>query len=77
MAAVYPMSSGLSRVASGPAMIPHTIIKEANPPESNGTSIGPVNFLRFTANAPAIALTIVLKETRLAERFPGVTVRAG
>ena len=38
-------------VASGSAMIPYTIIKEANPPESNGTSTGLINFLCFTTSA--------------------------
>jgi MFS family permease len=38
-------------VASGSAMIPYTIIKEANPPESNGTSTGLINFLCFTSSA--------------------------
>ena len=40
-------------VASGSAMIPYTIIKEANPAESNGTSTGLINFLCFTASALA------------------------
>jgi MFS family permease len=40
-------------VASGSAMIPYTIIKEANPPQSNGTSTGLINFLCFTTSALA------------------------
>jgi MFS family permease len=40
-------------VASGSAMIPYTVIKEANPPESNGTSTGLINFLCFTTSALA------------------------
>ena len=38
-------------LASGSAMIPYTIIKEANPPELNGTSTGLMNFLCFTSSA--------------------------
>jgi sugar phosphate permease len=38
-------------VASGAAMLPYTVIKEANPPELSGTSTGVVNFLNFTFSA--------------------------
>ena len=38
-------------VASGAAMIPYTVIKEANPPEMGGTATGVVNFLNFTFSA--------------------------
>jgi MFS family permease len=38
-------------VASGSAMLPYTIIKEANPPEVSGTATGVVNFLNFTFSA--------------------------
>ncbi len=38
-------------VASGAAMLPYTVIKEANPPELSGTSTGVVNFLNFTLSA--------------------------
>lgn len=38
-------------VASGAAMLPYTIIKEANPPEFSGTATGVVNFLNFTFSA--------------------------
>jgi MFS family permease len=38
-------------VASGAAMLPYTVIKEANPPEMSGTSTGVVNFLNFTFSA--------------------------
>jgi MFS family permease len=41
----------LAGVASGAAMIPYTIIKEANPPEFGGTATGVVNFLNFTFSA--------------------------
>jgi MFS family permease len=37
--------------ASGAAMLPYTIIKEANPPEVSGTATGVVNFLNFTFSA--------------------------
>lgn len=38
-------------VASGSAMLPYTVIKEANPPEFGGTATGVVNFLNFTFSA--------------------------
>jgi len=38
-------------IASGAAMLPYTIIKEANPPAVSGTATGVVNFLNFTFSA--------------------------
>jgi len=38
-------------VASGAAMLPYTVIKEANRPEFGGTATGVVNFLNFTFSA--------------------------
>jgi len=38
-------------VASGAAMLPYTVIKEANPPSVSGTATGVVNFLNFTFSA--------------------------
>jgi MFS family permease len=38
-------------LASGAAMLPYTVIKEANPPEMSGTSTGVINFLNFTFSA--------------------------
>ncbi|HEX4566989.1 MAG TPA: MFS transporter [Vicinamibacterales bacterium] len=38
-------------VASGAAMLPYTIIKEANPSDVSGTATGVVNFLNFTFSA--------------------------
>jgi len=38
-------------IASGAAMLPYTIIKEANPPALSGTATGVVNFLNFTFSA--------------------------
>jgi MFS family permease len=37
--------------ASGAAMLPYTVIKEANPPTMSGTATGVVNFLNFTFSA--------------------------
>lgn len=37
--------------ASGAAMIPYTIIKEANPPQYGGTATGVINFINFTFSA--------------------------
>jgi MFS family permease len=41
----------LAGTASGAAMLPYTVIKEANPPEMSGTATGVVNFLNFTFSA--------------------------
>jgi MFS family permease len=38
-------------VASGAAMLPYTVIKEANPARFSGTATGVVNFLNFTFSA--------------------------
>ncbi|HET9314898.1 MAG TPA: MFS transporter [Vicinamibacteria bacterium] len=38
-------------IASGAAMLPYTVIKEANPPQMSGTATGVVNFLNFTFSA--------------------------
>lgn len=40
-----------SGIVSGAAMLPYTIIKEANPPQFGGTATGVVNFLNFTFSA--------------------------
>jgi len=41
----------LAGIASGAAMIPYTVIKEANPPQFGGTAAGVINFLNFTFSA--------------------------
>jgi len=41
----------LAGVASGAAMLPYTVIKEANPPDVSGTATGVVNFINFTFSA--------------------------
>jgi MFS family permease len=47
-----PYTLGLvAGVASGAAMLPYTVIKEANPAELGGTATGVVNFLNFTFSA--------------------------
>jgi len=38
-------------LASGGAMLPYSIIKEANPPQFGGTATGVINFLNFTFSA--------------------------
>jgi sugar phosphate permease len=38
-------------IGSGVAMIPYTVIKEANPPHLSGTATGVINFLNFTFSA--------------------------
>ena len=47
-----PYAAGLVMgIASGAAMIPYTIIKEANPARVGGTATGVINFLNFTFSA--------------------------
>jgi hypothetical protein len=41
----------LMGIASGAAMLPYTVIKEANPPQLSGTATGVINFLNFTLSA--------------------------
>jgi MFS family permease len=41
----------LAGLASGSAMLPYTVIKEANPPQFGGTATGVVTFLNFTFSA--------------------------
>lgn len=41
----------LMGIASGAAMIPYTIVKEANPPELGGSATGVINFINFTFSA--------------------------
>ena len=41
----------LAGIASGAAMIPYTVIKEANPARVSGTATGVVNFINFTFSA--------------------------
>lgn len=40
-------------IASGAAMIPYTVIKEANRPEHSGTATGVINFINFSMTALA------------------------
>jgi MFS family permease len=47
-----PFSLGLAAgIASGVAMLPYTVIKEANRPEHAGTATGVVNFINFSFSA--------------------------
>jgi MFS family permease len=47
-----PYSLGLvAGIASGAAMIPYTVIKEANRPEHAGTATGVINFVNFATTA--------------------------
>jgi MFS family permease len=41
----------LMGIGSGAAMIPYSVIKEANPPELGGSATGMINFLNFTFSA--------------------------
>ena len=41
----------LMGIASGAAMLPYTVIKEANPPHVGGTATGVINFINFTFSA--------------------------
>ena len=41
----------ITGIASGAAMLPYTVIKEANPPQFGGTATGVINFINFTFSA--------------------------
>ncbi len=41
----------IAGIASGAAMIPYSVIKEANPPHMSGTATGVINFINFTFSA--------------------------
>jgi MFS family permease len=52
MGALPPYVIGIvTGIASGAAVLPTTVAKEANPPEVAGTATGVVNFLNFTFSA--------------------------
>ena len=44
-------SALVAGIASGAAMLPYTVIKEANPPQMSGTATGVINFINFTFSA--------------------------
>lgn len=46
-----PVVGVLMGLASGAAMLPYTVIKEANPPELGGSATGVINFINFTFSA--------------------------
>jgi MFS family permease len=46
-----PVVGILMGVASGAAMLPYTVIKEANPPQLGGSATGVINFINFTFSA--------------------------
>jgi MFS family permease len=46
-----PIVGILLGVASGAAMIPYSVIKEANPPQMGGSATGVINFINFTFSA--------------------------
>jgi MFS family permease len=56
----------LAGIASGAAMIPYTVIKEANPPHLGGTATGVISFLNFSLSALlAPAFTWILRRSSL------------
>lgn len=46
-----PLVGILLGIASGAAMLPYSVIKEANPPELGGSATGVINFINFTFSA--------------------------
>jgi MFS family permease len=46
-----PIVGIITGIASGAAMLPYTVIKEANPPELGGSATGVINFINFTFSA--------------------------
>ena len=61
----------LAGIASGAAMIPYTVIKEANRPEHSGTATGVINFINFSLTAlfgPLFAARLMRVSDGSAER---------
>ena len=61
----------IAGIASGAAMLPYTVIKEANPPQFGGTATGVINFLNFTFSAllgPVFGLILQRVSTGATER---------
>lgn len=46
-----PVVGIIMGIASGAAMLPYSVIKEANPPELGGSATGVINFINFTFSA--------------------------
>ncbi|HEX7862259.1 MAG TPA: MFS transporter [Verrucomicrobiae bacterium] len=46
-----PVVGIIMGIASGAAMIPYSVIKEANPPQLGGSATGVINFINFTFSA--------------------------
>jgi MFS family permease len=46
-----PVVGILMGIASGAAMLPYSVIKEANPPQLGGSATGVINFINFTFSA--------------------------
>jgi MFS family permease len=46
-----PLVGILLGIASGAAMVPYSVIKEASPPELGGSATGVINFINFTFSA--------------------------
>ena len=46
-----PIVGILMGIVSGAAMLPYSVIKEANPPELGGSATGVINFINFTFSA--------------------------
>jgi len=46
-----PIVGIIMGIASGAAMIPYSVIKEANPPQLGGSATGVINFINFTFSA--------------------------
>jgi len=66
-------------IASGAAMLPYSVIKEANPPELGGSATGVINFINFTFSAalgPVFGARLV-RSTEDAEVAPLAHYQAG
>ena len=74
-----PYTLGLiAGIASGAAMIPYTVIKEANRPEHSGTATGVINFLNFSMTAllgPLFASRLMARERRRGRANSATTSR--
>ena len=68
----------LMGIASGAAMLPYAVIKEANPPEFGGTATGVINFINFTFSAllsPVFGARLVEMPEKATRVLPWRTIK--
>jgi sugar phosphate permease len=62
----------IAGLASGSAMLPYTVIKEANPPQYSGTATGTINLLNFMLTAIMGEVFVKIMQSALQEKPTGL-----